>query len=386
MISQARQQQWVRSAAIVPGIHELLRILPSIASHIGVRSARVNTMAGPLPPDDGEEILRMQRGVRDWVLRSSRQGEQGFRRVSPPVLLSLLCAAAFSPLLAVGAGITGAAAVAGIGVLSSVGSGVLTGVITEALDRLRPHGEGRAASRGDLETEIARQIQQVLATGEAHSAELRAEIAAVLKEINVGGTALQEAFETGNESVRSAVVAAIGELSIGFDELTFLLGDVSAAAEEIQASQDTQGAQLRVIIDKVDWVATEARLTREEAAAWRTSGGLADVGAAGHGPRWAHGCPYRGLQPFDEADAEVFYGRERLTAELVGRLARQPAGTGILVVTGASGAGKSSLLRAGLLPALARGLQLPGSARWPRVVITPTAQPLAGPAFNRRGA
>src|ERR1019366_2226356 len=237
--------------------------------------------------------------------------------------------------------------------------------------------EGRAASREDLETEIARQIQQVFAAGEAHSAELRAEIAAVLKRINAGGTALQEAFETGNERVRSAVVAAIGELSTGFDELTFLLGDVSAAAEEIQASQDTQGAQLRVIIDKVDWVATEARLTREEAAAWRTSGGLADVGAAGHGPRWAHGCPYRGLQPFDEADAEVFYGRERLTAELVGRLAGQRAGKGILVVTGASGAGKSSLLRAGLLPALARGLQLPGSARRPRVVITPTAQPLA---------
>jgi len=164
-------------------------------------------MAGPIPPDDGEEILRMQRGVRDWVLRSSRQGEQGFRRVSPPVLLSLLCAAAFSPLLAVGAGITGAAAVAGIGVLSSVGSGVLTGVIAEALDRLRPHGEGRAASREDLETEIARQIQQVFAPGEAHSAELRAEIAAVLKEINAGGTALQEAFETGNERVRSAVVS-----------------------------------------------------------------------------------------------------------------------------------------------------------------------------------
>ena len=164
-------------------------------------------MAGPIPPDDGEEILRMQRGVRDWVLRSSRQGEQGFRRVSPPVLLSLLCAAAFSPLLAVGAGITGAAAVAGIGVLSSVGSGVLTGVIAEALDRLRPHGEGRAASREDLETEIARQIQQVFAAGEAHSAELRAEIAAVLKEINAGGTALQEAFETGNERVRSAVVS-----------------------------------------------------------------------------------------------------------------------------------------------------------------------------------
>jgi WD40 repeat protein len=90
MISQTRQSQRVRSTAIVPGIHELLRLLPPIASHIGVRSAGVNTMAGPIPPDDGEEILRMQRGVRDWVLRSSRQGEQGFRRVSPPVLLSRL--------------------------------------------------------------------------------------------------------------------------------------------------------------------------------------------------------------------------------------------------------------------------------------------------------
>jgi WD40 repeat protein len=48
-----------------------------------------------------------------------------------------------------------------------------------------------------------------------------------------------------------------------------------------------------------------------------------------------------------------------------------------VIVTGASGAGKSSLLRAGLLPALARGLQLAGSARWPRLVIMPTKHPLA---------
>ena len=56
-------------------------------------------MAGPIPPDEGEEILPMQRGVRDWVLRSSRQGEQGFRRVSPPVLLSLLTRAEWTHTL-----------------------------------------------------------------------------------------------------------------------------------------------------------------------------------------------------------------------------------------------------------------------------------------------
>jgi hypothetical protein len=86
--------------------------------------------------------------------------------------------------------------------------------------------------------------------------------------------------------------------------------------------------------------------------------------------------PYRGLLPFSETDSEVFYGRERLTVELAARLAVQPTRAGPIIVTGASGAGKSSLLRAGLLPALARGIQIVGSGQWPRIVITPSRQPM----------
>jgi transcriptional regulator with XRE-family HTH domain len=98
---------------------------------------------------------------------------------------------------------------------------------------------------------------------------------------------------------------------------------------------------------------------------------------AGHGAaRWPRECPYRGLLPFGESDAEVFYGRERLAAELAVKLAARATGGGLVVVTGASGAGKSSLLRAGLLPILARGQQVPGSDRWPRLVMTPTKDPL----------
>jgi WD40 repeat protein/transcriptional regulator with XRE-family HTH domain len=92
--------------------------------------------------------------------------------------------------------------------------------------------------------------------------------------------------------------------------------------------------------------------------------------------RPVHSCPYRGLLPFGESDAEVFYGRERLVAKLAAKLAARSADGGLVVVTGASGSGKSSLLRAGLLPVLARGEQVPGSDRWPRIVMTPTKDPL----------
>ena len=106
------------------------------------------------------------------------------------------------------------------------------------------------------------------------------------------------------------------------------------------------------------------------------TGAAASAGPApGRSPVWA-GCPYLGLVPFQERDKRVFYGRGELVAQLVQRLARQLNGTGILLVAGESGAGKSSLLRAGLMPQLAAGALGPGSARWPRRVIQPTGSPL----------
>ena len=77
-------------------------------------------------------------------------------------------------------------------------------------------------------------------------------------------------------------------------------------------------------------------------------------------------CPYLGLAGYDDRDAALFVGRERMTAQLAGRLADQST----LLVTGASGVGKSSLLKAGLVPALRSGA-LPGSASW-RMVPTMT--------------
>jgi hypothetical protein len=87
--------------------------------------------------------------------------------------------------------------------------------------------------------------------------------------------------------------------------------------------------------------AARGRISAEDVLAAR------DGGTPSLGHRGTRGCPYRGLLPFGESDAEVFYGRERLAAELAAKLAARAAGGGLVVVTGASGSGKSSLLRAG---------------------------------------
>jgi hypothetical protein len=72
----------------------------------------------------------------------------------------------------------------------------------------------------------------------------------------------------------------------------------------------------------------------------------------------------------------VVFGRDELTAELVARLDARLRTGGVQLVVAPSGAGKSSLLQAGLLHQMDSDA-LPGSSRWPRMVFTPTAQPLA---------
>lgn len=90
--------------------------------------------------------------------------------------------------------------------------------------------------------------------------------------------------------------------------------------------------------------------------------------------------PFKGLQYFDEADSDLFYGREVLTAKLVKRLSESQF---LSVIIGASGSGKSSVVRAGVIPALKKGASLTDgtsppedSTNWRMHILTPTAHPL----------
>ena len=88
----------------------------------------------------------------------------------------------------------------------------------------------------------------------------------------------------------------------------------------------------------------------------------------------ADGNPYRGLEAFQEADAAVFFGRQSLVDQLLGRL-ESTHGHRFLAVVGASGSGKSSVVRAGLVPALRAGA-LAGSGDWFIVQMVPGFTPL----------
>jgi WD40 repeat protein/transcriptional regulator with XRE-family HTH domain len=88
--------------------------------------------------------------------------------------------------------------------------------------------------------------------------------------------------------------------------------------------------------------------------------------------------PYRGLSAFGEQDAGLFFGREDAAGRVLELMSAALGGAGLVVVSGVSGAGKSSLLRAGVLPRLRQaGLAAaPEAAAWPALVFTPGHSPL----------
>lgn len=91
----------------------------------------------------------------------------------------------------------------------------------------------------------------------------------------------------------------------------------------------------------------------------------------------AKSCPYKGLASYQPEDAHRFYGREVLIDELARRIQLQK----VLVVGGPSGSGKSSLVRAGLIPALRAGVIM-GSESWRVVLFTPGRDPMTELYFN----
>ncbi len=94
--------------------------------------------------------------------------------------------------------------------------------------------------------------------------------------------------------------------------------------------------------------------------------------AAERAPELQLDQPYPGLRPFEPNEEFLFYGRETHNEQLLRRLSENR----LLAVVGNSGSGKSSLVRAGLLPALYRGRLIGATSRWRICVMRPGSAPL----------
>jgi hypothetical protein len=99
-----------------------------------------------------------------------------------------------------------------------------------------------------------------------------------------------------------------------------------------------------------------------------TAGGD-NVGSA----RVRPGNPFPGLRPFEPHESSLFFGRDEQCDDLLARLGRRR----LVAVVGMSGSGKSSLVRAGLLPALARGYLPSAGSSWQIAIFRPGSDPIA---------
>ncbi|MFI6504303.1 hypothetical protein [Nonomuraea typhae] len=313
--------------------------------------------------------------MRGGVARKVRAAGARARAWTPSVLLATLSAGAFAPLLTSGLAAPALAA-AGVNVLAAIGGNMLTDVMKNGVTNLR--NRGGQPSREEVEDELEERFHEVLESGGEEAERLRAEMGRLLREFGLVGAAIEAAVESADRDLQTALADGLAGLGAEFAEFGFVLTEVGSQLRLIREGVDQQRADLRVTVGLQYQQATDTRLLLERLAVierrTRTDAAPREPSA----PRWTDASPYKGLATYGESDAEVFSGREVVTAQLVSTLSERLSGPGLVVVTGASGAGKSSLLRAGLFPAIARGDLSEPAAHWPRHVLTlPAPSPLS---------
>jgi len=139
-------------------------------------------------------------------------------------------------------------------------------------------------------------------------------------------------------------------------------GLIAAVRSALQADGDTNGTRANVAAAKhIANTALDRFIKGSGGIRWRFEQQISN--------------PYKGLRPFEEQDADTFYGRETLTQHLLDRLAEDSPAAHFLTVVGPSGSGKSSVIKAGVIAALRKGA-LPGSEDWFIIEMTPKSNPL----------
>ncbi|HET6714268.1 MAG TPA: adenylate/guanylate cyclase domain-containing protein [Actinomycetota bacterium] len=171
-----------------------------------------------------------------------------------------------------------------------------------------------------------------------------------------------------NLGARLCAIAGPGEI-LASREVVHLARKVDGVAAVDRGTVQLKGIANPVHVMRLKAEADDAA----EDVAFRRALGASGARLQPAGPGAIVANPYKGLRAFEEGDAPDFHGRGALIEQLVERLSE----TRFLAVVGPSGSGKSSVVRAGLIPALRRGA-IPASDAWPIADMFPGPYPLDG--------
>jgi WD40 repeat protein/class 3 adenylate cyclase len=243
------------------------------------------------------------------------------------------------------------------------------------LDELDVTGEAVAAAVSDVLDAI--EASPTLVVGLVRDPDGSPAVARLVEHVDARGDGHRRLGPLGGDDVREIARLYAGDdvHEVPLESITRASGGVPGRVHELVSGWAEQEATRRLAA-AAEFLATERRIRTADLEFANNVIGL-KLGRIYGTERTvvvteASACPYKGLAAFEEPDASMFFGRERL----VGELAARTVGAGLLAVVGASGSGKSSVIAAGLLPSLKAGL-LPGSARWRSASIRPGEHPLA---------
>jgi WD40 repeat protein/DNA-binding SARP family transcriptional activator len=272
----------------------------------------------------------------------------------------------------------------------------LDGVVLLVLDDLHLAEAPTLEALAGLAAAVA--TRRLLVLGIYKDVAVGAELAAVVERLDPSG-AMRRRLDPLNRDEVAKVLAiygapaaarqAAGPVLERTGGIPLLVHRAAGEWAQAQAAQQVEETAEQIAIGRSSLREAQARLADDVVDLRELREQTQQVGrlAAGQGPPDAEledrpaaaVCPYKGLARFEASDAEFFFGREWLVAELITHL----VGTGLVGVVGPSGSGKSSLVRAGLLPALADEA-LPGSDRWRQLLMRPGEHPMA--ELGRAGA
>jgi len=311
------------------------------------------------------DVKSLQDSIRELV---KQQGER-LTRLSPKLIAISLSSAALIPVVLESLSGTSAITSSGIVLLYDLGVAAIAEIISNFASSLQEKYSKSEPNATEIKELLEKELLQVWDSESENSQMLRKDASVLLHSIE----GIDVALNSATKDIKQALAQNLGDLGNEFLEFRWILDEIKSILIEIQMAQAiqlaTQKEQLEIQREQLVKTNVLLRLQQRRETEVKPVKGQIDSGETL--PPADLPCPYRGLAAYQPEDSDYFFGREGLVAELIARL----AGSQFLGIVGPSGSGKSSVVRAGLIPAIWKN-EIRGSENWKTIIFTPGQHPL----------